>query len=89
MHQFCSLNSGSFQTSSISNKRINIQGEGLTYIWTKQALGRAGYVIVENAEMVIQVHPSGNIWSVIFESKEIKYASIYDLVKGITTDFCM
>ncbi|MCB9460669.1 MAG: ABC transporter ATP-binding protein [Anaerolineaceae bacterium] len=41
---------GAFKTHDDWSRRVYLQGDGITYIWTRRALERAGYAISDHAE---------------------------------------
>lgn len=71
---------GSFTVHRPAQNPIAVQGEGIAYIWTCRALERAGFTVVEQADLAVRVSGEDNPhWCI--ENK--RYGSIRDLLSAL------
>jgi len=77
------LKTGKYQHETGSMGNVQLQGEGYAYLWTKNALEREGYAIVEEASIRVTIRQSGeNIgWAIRnSENPEQEVSSIKELM---------
>lgn len=79
------LKTGKVKHEPYRNVNLQLTGEGHTYLWTKNALERSGYLIGENAEIKIDVN-SGDRYACnvsVNSNAPEKFESISDLLDFI------
>lgn len=60
------LKSGQYQHQAGSHGNIQLIGEGYTYLWTKNALERVGYELIEKSTQKIVIEDTGDRLSWVF-----------------------
>lgn len=76
------LSTGSFRAPATSGLKASLSGEGVAAIWTKRALERLGFAIVEEdheADVSIQI-PGPSEWHVNVNQKSNTFNSICELI---------
>lgn len=58
------LKTGKIQHASFRNSTINLQGNGYEFLWTKNALEREGFSVVDSGEILVNIieHERNTIW---------------------------
>jgi iron complex transport system ATP-binding protein len=79
------LKTGKVHHKPYRNISVNLSGEGHEYLWTKNALERAGYEIGKNSEISINIKASAGStsWSVTSESINQEYNSLAGLLNSL------
>jgi len=79
------LKTGKVHHKAYRNISVNLSGEGHEYLWTKNALERAGYEIGKNSQIRIHIKTSGSStsWSVTSESINQEYNSLAGLLYSL------
>lgn len=69
---------GSFQLHTEQAGHVRLVGEGLRAVWTRRALERAGYGVVEDAPLSVEI--AGDTWRLQRDGISETYATVYDLI---------
>lgn len=79
------LKTGKVYHKPYRNISVDLSGEGHEYLWTKNALERAGYEIGKNSEISINIKASAGStsWSVTSESINQEYNSLAGLLNSL------
>lgn len=79
------LKTGKVHHKPYRNISVNLTGEGHEYLWTKNALERAGYEIGKNSQIRINTKASGSStsWSITSESINQEYNSLAGLLNSL------
>jgi iron complex transport system ATP-binding protein len=73
---------GAFRIKARALGAIRVEGEGLSALWTRRALERAGFVVDDGAVLArVDVEPGH--WRLTHDSETVSYDSLYGLVEGI------
>ncbi len=81
--------SGHFKINQDFNHNINLKGEGVSYIWTKMALERIGYVVIDkeidDSDININVTSFSNKinWELKNSFNTMNFNSIENLIKNL------
>lgn len=75
------VQSGSFRAQSEAKREITVIGQGIRAIWTERALERAGFVLVNQAEMRVDVLEAG--WRLSANGGQSDYPQLYDLLRDL------
>ena len=70
---------GSFRLVNRSTRRIRLQGEGASLIWTQRALERHGYQIHADAELLVEASAGG--WRLTGPGETLEFEQIYALLQ--------
>lgn len=74
------LKTGKVEHEAHRNKPVQLIGEGYPYLWTKNALERAGYEVKENAQIVINIHLGQNT---TWQLDDLHLQSVADLLTAL------
>ncbi len=74
------LKTGKVEHEAHRNKPIQLIGEGYPYLWTKNALERAGYEVKENAQTIIKIYGGQNT---IWQLDNLQLQSVADLLTAL------
>lgn len=73
--------SGEFVKKQNNEKKISLIGSGVEFIWTKRALIRNNFNIVENAKISVSIKTENStIWELNNEGKILKFNTLKDLI---------
>jgi len=76
--------SGEFVKKQSNEKNISLIGSGVEFIWTKRALIRNNFNIVENAEISISIKTvNSTIWELKQNGNVLKFDSLSGLIEGL------
>lgn len=77
------LKTGKVQHTASASRSVSIKGAGAEYLWTKNALVRNGFEVLENASPVIRVHREsiGYRWTI---NEQHSFDSLHDLLIYLT-----
>lgn len=80
------LKTGKIHHKPFRNIAVTLTGDGHDYLWTKNALERAGYLIENNSPIVIQINSqvTPTLWSVTSEKKpNQEFDSLASLLRSL------
>jgi iron complex transport system ATP-binding protein len=79
------LKTGKVHHKPYRNISVTLTGEGYEYLWTKNALERAGYEMEKNSMIGIHIKTSGSStsWSITSESINQEYNSLAGLLNSL------
>jgi iron complex transport system ATP-binding protein len=75
---------GAFRVNSAAEGQITLVGEGLSALWTRRALERAGFAVSSDGSLSlaqIEVEPSH--WRLIADGETEEYSSLADLIDAL------
>lgn len=80
--------SGTFDTQDSGLKSVFLEGQGAAVVWTKRALHRAGFDVVEEwipeiPRLCVIQQDETTTWKLEEHGRSEKYSSIYDLLQGL------
>lgn len=76
--------SGEFVKKQSNEKNISLFGSGVEFIWTKRALIRNNFNIVENAQISITIKTENStIWELKQNGNILKFNSLSGLIEGL------
>ncbi len=78
---------GSFSFRNEFKGNINVNGAGISRLWTEKALNRAGYAVSDkdsNINIEVISGYGGNQWILEGEKVKEKFSSIYDLITWLS-----
>lgn len=75
--------SGSFKLNYPAQKKLSLQGEGLSYIWTKRALQRKSYELVDSAYAKLRITATNKAWFVESGDSRHELKTIAELLEYI------
>ena len=79
---------GQFNINRANMKKISVAGAGKVFFWTKKALERLGYTVMnaeseKNAEIIITEDDTSFVWTIKKGNERYIFKSIYELTKHI------
>ncbi len=79
------LKTGQYQHEEGRLGNIDLEGEGYAYLWTKNALERVGYRVVDQANVKIKISDASQKlrWKVKQKGEEIDVSSIRNLIANL------
>lgn len=79
------LKTGKVHHKPYRNISVNLIGDGHEYLWTKNALERAGYQIGKNSSISIEVKPTtaSTVWSLTSEPAKTNFNSLAELLSAL------
>ncbi len=79
------LKTGKVHHKPYRNISVNLIGDGHEYLWTKNALERAGYGMEKNSSITIEVHATSNspLWDLTSENKKTVFSSLAKLLNNL------
>ncbi len=78
------LKTGKVSHETFRNISINLIGEGHQYLWTKNALERCGYEILQKSDLSIAIHEKEN--QISWAIQDQSFTSIRELLKALSKD---
>ena len=83
-HKGFNLKTGKVE-HAVSRQGVKLEGDGYAYLWTKNALERNGYSVVEDANMKISVVSEGQQfqWQLYVNGQNFIISSISDLLQRL------
>ncbi len=79
------LKTGKVHHKPYRNLSVSLSGEGHEYLWTKNALERAGYEIEKHSSISIHIKTSANItsWTLASEINDAAFSSLEELLNNL------
>jgi iron complex transport system ATP-binding protein len=79
------LKTGKVHHKAYRNISVNLIGDGHEYLWTKNALERAGYQVGKNSSKTIEVKTTmaSTIWTLTSETTKTNFSSLAKLLGGL------
>ncbi len=79
------LKTGKVHHKPYRNLSVNLTGEGHEYLWTKNALERAGYELEKNSSISINVNTSTNSisWNLVSGNVNTVFSSLAELLNNL------
>jgi iron complex transport system ATP-binding protein len=79
------LKTGKVHHTPYRNLSVNLIGEGHEYLWTKNALERAGYEVGKNSSITIDVNTTENStsWMLTSENAKTTFSSLAELLNTL------
>lgn len=85
------IETGSFRIHQHNGKKVSITGDTIPVFWTRRALEREGYRVIEDGDseisIVAKISEAGFSWTISTSQKEEKTDSVNELISYLRKDY--